>query len=543
MARFVTLNIPFVLRQLSKLLAVIALAMAAVSVWSFVEWLGLRGGDDAATIEAATREIEAMRAIWITILASGVISGVLRILSRGADDAFLGRREALLLVALSWIIGAAVAALPFFFWAQFHDNISDDHPFRSFIACYFESMSGLTTTGATVLGAAPNDIESMPNGLLLWRATTHWLGGLGIVVLFVAVLPMVGVGGKKLFAVEATGPTTGGVRPRIRETARMLWMIYVGMTIAEILLLKIVAWNNMTWFESVCHTFATLATGGFSTSSSSAAHFDSVAVDIVMMFFMLLAGINFGLYYHLIRRQFRTFLQDRELRLYLTFLAIGSAIVVFDIYGTKIMTTGGKHIETGTLAHALQYGVFQVISIQTTTGFGTADFNEWGFLSKTVLITLMFVGGCAGSTGGGIKVIRILVVFKVMLAEVERMFRPNVVRPVKIGQASIEPEQRLGIMVYVMGILVLFAIGTFLIFALEQGNPHKGPEVTLVTAATASAATLNNIGPGLELVGATQNYGWFSQTSLAIMCVLMALGRLEVYAIFVLFVPRFWKGE
>ncbi|MBL4702102.1 MAG: TrkH family potassium uptake protein [Phycisphaeraceae bacterium] len=388
-------------------------------------------------------------------------------------------------------------------------------------------MSGLTTTGATVL----SDIHVLPKSLLLWRAMTHWLGGLGIVVLFVAVLPTLGVGGKRLFNVEAPGPSQPGVKPRIRETARMLWYIYCGMTLLQMLALMA---TGMDLFDAICHTFATLATGGFSTKNASAGAY-TPAAQIVMIVFMVLAGANFGLYYHILQRQFKRFWRDPEFQLYLGILAVASLIVIGSLVGHNLVLTDGTVIE-GSIANATLHGVFQVVSIQTTTGFGTVDSNLWSFLPKMTLLILMFIGGCAGSTGGGIKVVRILVGFKIFKAELERVFRPNVVRSIKVGKSVIDPQMRQAVIVYILTIMLIFAVGTITLVLLEQGNG-----IDIITAVTASAATLHNVGPGFSRVGAIENYGWFSSPSLVVMSLLMALGRLEVYALLVLFVPRFWR--
>jgi len=523
-------NIRFVIRQLGVLMIVLSLSILAAAAWSGLEYELGETGEAAAAMP-----------LLITVVAGLILALALRWIGRGCND-FLGRREALLLVALSWLGGAALSALPYWLWATAWassflgstdtvvTSAVQTHPFSSFVSCYFEAMSGLTTTGATVL----SDIESLPRGLLLWRSLTHWLGGLGIVVLFVAVLPSLGVGGKKLFQVEAPGPTSQGVRPRIRETARMLWLIYLGLTAAEIVALRVL---GMDWFDAVCHTFATLATGGFSTRNASAGAYDSVAIDVTIIFFMVLAGANFGIYYQLIRRRFRSVWKDPELRLYLGILTVASVIVVVSLLNTSIVSTTGD-VHEPSVGQALRYGVFQVVSIQTTTGFCTADFEHWGFVAKAVLIALMFVGASAGSTGGGIKVIRCLIAVKVMLAEVERVFRPNVVRTVKVGRMPVEPEMRLATLVYVLGVLVLFLTGAIILMVLEPSG-----QITFTTAATASAATLNNVGPGLDLVGALENYGWFSAPSKIVLSILMVLGRLEVYAIFVLFMPRFWRVE
>lgn len=500
-------------------------SVLVVGLWDLIAFLA---GDDRQSY-AVVAQLGAAAII-------GAIGATLYLTTRGGDD-YLGRREALLLVGLSWLFGAALAALPYFLWAHTDDAVHPSHPFRSFIDCYFESMSGLTTTGASVLGSAPNDIESVPPGLLLWRATTHWLGGLGIVVLFVAVLPTLGVGGKKLVQFETTGPTKSGVKPRIRETARILWIIYLAMTALQIIALLLC---GMSLFDSVCHTFATLATGGFSTRNGSIGDPDfGPAIYIVTTFFMVLAGVNFGLYYQLIRGKTGSFFRDPELRLYLLILTIASIIVTISIVHMPIFTTGGLVIENASIGEAVQHGVFQVVSIQTSTGFGTADYNHWPFIAQATLITLMYVGACAGSTGGGIKVIRILIAFKVMLASVERIFRPTAVRPIKVGRVPIDPDVRLDTVVYVLGILILSAAGGILIMIFEDGNP-KGD---MLTCFTASVTTLNNIGPGLAMVGPTENFGGFSAPSKMLMSLLMALGRIEVYAIFVLFVPRFWRTE
>ncbi len=525
------MNHLYVIRQLGLLMIVLSLSILAVATWSGVDYAR---GD--------VGEWVSLEALLLSVAVGLILGLMLWRVSKGCDD-YLGHREALLLVAMSWLVGAALSALPYWLWAILSTTspLNDSehllssgggtlHPFMSYIDCYFEAMSGLTTTGATVL----DDIHPLPRGLLLWRSLTHWLGGLGIVVLFVAVLPNLGVGGKKLFQVEAPGPTSQGVRPRIRETARLLWMIYFGLTIAETVILRAL---GMDWFDAVCHTFATLGTGGFSTRNASIGAYDSVAIESTIIVFMVLAGANFGVYYHLIRGRLRAVWSDPEVRLYLGLLVLGSLIVSYTLYDQPIVGTSGR-IYAPSVAEAIRHGVFQVVSIQTTTGFCTADFDQWSFLAKTVLVGLMFVGASAGSTGGGIKVIRCLIAFKVMLADVERVFRPNVVRTIKVGRTTIDPELRLSTVVYILGILALFLIGAVLLMLLEPAG-----QISFSTAATASAATLNNIGPGLELVGATEHYGWFSAPSKVVMCVLMLLGRLEVYAIFVLFVPRFWRGE
>ncbi len=490
----------------------------ALAVWSALQRLL---GD--------TSESAPVRALLITVAIGGSLGAALWMGARRARGD-IGRREAILLVATSWFVAAAIGAMPYRFWAALSVETDAALPFGSFVNCYFEAMSGLTTTGATVL----RDIESVPRSLLLWRAVTHWLGGLGIVVLFVAVLPLLGVGGKHLFRVEAPGPSVEGVKPRIQEAARVLWVIYVCLTAVEIIALRLA---GMNWFDSVCHTFATLATGGFSTHNASVGGYDSVAVDVIIIAFMVAAGINFGLYYQIVHGGWRTALRDTELRCYLGLLLLASIFVIISIHGRPLVTTTG--VETAaTVGDAVRHGTFTVVALQTTTGFCTADFNLWGTATKVLLVALMFVGGSAGSTGGGIKVMRCLMAFKIIWAELEHVFRPRAVRVVKVGRASIDTDMKVSTLVYVLSIGLLTVIGAVVLMLLEQ---DKSIDVT--TAITAAAATLNNIGPGLNQVGAVENYAWFSDASKCFMSVLMALGRLEVFTIIVLLSPRFWKSD
>ncbi len=502
---------------------VLAMCMGGVT---FAELLGFGGTGSA--------EAAAVKALLVGVVVNAGLGGVLLLAGKGGRIEFLGRRDALLLVALTWIIGAGTSAVPFYAWSFLREPIGDGllspHVFSSVINCYFESMSGLTTTGASVL----SDVESLPKGLLLWRATTHWLGGLGIVVLFVAVLPLVGAGGKRMMQFETTGPTKAGVRPRIRETARALWLIYLGMTVALAILLWLC---DMSVFDSICHTFATLGTGGYSTRNASIAAYDSVWIDVVITLFMVLAGVNFGLYYQLLNRHFKEVYQDTELRAYLMIVGGATLLIASMLVGQKIVTTAGLE-RVADVGQAIRYAAFQAVSIQTTTGYGTADFNLWPFAAKSILVLLMFVGGCAGSTGGGIKVVRIVLVIKVLAAEVERVFRPTVVRTIRLGRHVVDPEVRQAVLCFTLIMLALWVCGTLLIHVFEPTG-----SISFVTSATASVATLMNIGPGLHMVGPTQNFGFFQPESKVVMCVLMALGRLEVYALLVLVLPRFWRGN
>ncbi len=496
---------------------VMSASILVVALWSAIAYLS-----------GETSELASMRALMVTVGVGSAV-GVGMWFGVSSAKATIGRREAILLVSLSWFVGAGLAALPFRLWPVFAGGLSD-HPFSGFVSCYFESMSGLTTTGASVL----TEISALPRSLLLWRALTHWLGGLGIVVLFVAVLPMLGVGGKRLFRVEAAGPSPDGVTPRIQDTARVLWLIYLGLTVAEILALRVV---GMGWFDAVCHTFATLATGGFSTHNASLAGFRSVGIDLVVLFFMVLAGVNFGLYFHVLKRRWRTVWTDVELRCYLGIIVVGSAVVVWSIHGQAYVTITGE-VAPQTIGSTFQYGVFQVVSVQTTTGYCTADFNQWPVLAKIVMLLLMCVGGCAGSTGGGFKVVRCIMAAKIIMAEIYRSFRPQVVRPIKIGNVTVDADLRSSTMIYLFTLVLLTFLGAAGLMVLER---EAGMDAT--TATTASLAMINNIGPGLGRVGAANNYGWLTDGSKILTCVLMALGRLEVFSVIVLFHPQFWRKD
>lgn len=522
------MNYRLVIAQLGLLFGLLGVIMIATAgSFALVELLGVRADPDGT----------ALIALAGTGGGGALLGWLAWFFGQRNARPFLGRREALLLVAMSWILGAALAAVPFLGWAYL-GGAPVDHPFHSPADCYFEAMSGLTTTGASVL----TDIEAVPSSLLLWRSLTHWLGGLGIVVLFVAVLPGLGVGGKRIFNVEAPGPSPEGLQPHIRETARWLWYIYLSLSLAQIVALW--ALTPMDLFDSVCHTFGTMATGGFSTQNASiGAYAHAPIVDAIIIPFMILAGINFNLYYKLVRRRYGEVLRDTELRFYLCLIALGAAVVSLAVWLSPdpIVMTTGEPVESS-FGSSLRQGLFTTVSIQTTTGYGTSDFDLWPFAAKSVLVLLMFVGGCAGSTSGGLKVIRVWAMFKILLAEVEHVFRPSVVRPVRFGKSAMDPELKLGTLAFVLGMILLFAAGSGAIMLIEGGlNPQA--EISYTTAATSAIATLFTIGPGLEAVGAVENYGWYSAPSKIVLTMLMLLGRLEIFAVIVLFSPRFWRAD
>lgn len=508
------MNLPFVAKQLALLLLVLSGVLLLVAAWAGVQ--ALRG---------AHAEADAAGALLISAIAGGVIGGVAWLLTRRVSG-YLDRRQALLLVVLSWLAAAVVGAVPYSAWT--HLASLPDHPFRSPVASVFEAMSGLTTTGATVL----SDIEAVPDALLLWRALTHWFGGLGIIVLFVAVLPSLGVGGRRLFGVESPGPQPGGVHPHIRETARVLWYIYAGLTLVQVVALKIA---GMSLFDATCHAFATLATGGFSTKGASVGAYHE-SIQVIVIVFMVLAGGNFGLYHALMRKKYKEVLRDPELRVYLVIIGVSVAAIAFWINGTTITTTAGERVEA-TAGVALREAAFNVTAIQTTTGFGVSDFDLWASPAKLLLVILMFIGGCAGSTAGGIKVIRVWIAIKVLVNEIERVFRPHIVRPVRIGGRALDNSLRNAAVVYIVGTVMLFVLGAFAIMMLE------GSSADITTAATASVACLCTIGPGLNAVGPVMNYGWMNDSTLALLSIMMLMGRLEVLPVLVLLVPSYWRGE
>jgi trk system potassium uptake protein TrkH len=526
------MNLRLVLHQFGLLLLVLATAMGLVTLLQVAGVLG---------------EVHAERLALYALLTAAAITAAIGAVcwwtTRRVRRERFNRKDALLLVASIWLIGAGLAALPYYFWAHAAFPVNQAlldggvHPFDRYADCYFEAMSGLSTTGATVLGAEPYDIESLPRGLLLWRALTHWLGGLGIVVLFVAVLPSLGMGGKMLFQIEKAGPQRGGVTPRARETARVLWLIYVCLTIAQTFLLR---WAGMTWFDAACHSLSDMATGGLSTRNASVgAYYDTAAVDLIVIVFMILAGVNFGLYYQLVNRNVKAVFRDPELRAYLGIITAATLVIAAWIYGDTGMTTAGEMQREGGVA-SVRDSLFQVVAIQTGTGFSTVDYERWPFGPRAILVVLMFFGGMSGSTTGGLKVIRLLIAARVLWAEFERIFRPNLVQPTRIGpdKTAVDPDLARGVFVFFVMVAVIFAFASIALMLLEPDG-----SISYDTAASATISTMMNVGPGIAGVGPTDNYGFFSTPSKFLLSFLMALGRLEFYAILVLLHPRFWSDR
>ena len=417
----------------------------------------------------------------------------------------LSVREGFAVVTFGWLVYALFGALPFLFSGAI------PHPLD---AC-FETMSGFTTTGATILPA----VEALPQSILLWRALTHWLGGMGIIVMSLAILPMLGVGGMQLFKAEVPGPTADRLKPRIQDTAKLLWGVYVLLTATETLLLMA---GGMSFYEALCHAFATLATGGFSTRNASVGAFDSAYIDWVVTFFMFLAGVNFSLHYHALRGRLREYFRNEEFLCYLG-LTLG-------VTGLLVVINQGRSYLS--LADNLRYSAFQTTSILTTTGFGTANYETWPVLAQYLLVFLMFVGGCAGSTGGGIKVARILLIFKHAQVQLYRLIHPRAVRLVKLGNIPVDREVMQSILGFFALYMGVFVVASFLMAA-------SGME--LVSAGAAVIATLGNIGPGLGSVGPVAHYGHIAPFGKGVLILCMLLGRLELFTVLVLFFPSFWR--
>lgn len=415
-------------------------------------------------------------------------------------------KEAFAVVSLSWIIASAFGAVPYLLTGTF----------ATFSEAFFETMSGFTTTGASVL----TDIEVLPHGILFWRSLTHWLGGMGIIVLFVAVLSSLGVCGLQMFKAESPGPVAEKIKPRISETAKILWYTYVGLTIAETIILWIF---GMPLFDALCHTFGTLATGGFSTKNASIGYYTNPLIHWVIIVFMFLSGANFALHYLALKgKDIKTFWKNGEFRLYLSitllFISILTAVLIFT-----------SELSFGT---SLRQAAFQVISIMTTTGYATADFDLWPYLGKTLLVLLMFVGGCSGSTGGSIKVGRILILLKQYRLEMQRAMHPRAIFNAKINGKSISSEMVINVQQFFFIYIAITAISVVIMSAMG---------LDLISAFTAVAATIGNVGPGLGKVGPTQNYSFVPAIGKYYLSFLMLLGRLELYTVLVLFLPSFWK--
>lgn len=431
-------------------------------------------------------------------------------------DQELRIREGFLVVSLTWLSLSLVGALPFV--------ISGVLP--SFTDAVFETMSGLTTTGSTILGGTTSDgfqnpqIEEIPKSFLFWRSLAHWLGGMGIIVLSLAILPLLGIGGMQLFQAESPGPTTDKLTPRVQETAKLLWGVYVTFTFIEYILLWI--HPSMDWFEALNHAFATMATGGFSTKNASIQAFNSAYVDWVIIIFMFLAGINFAMHFRLIRGDRDSFFANREIRFY--------SLVVF--IGVIIISGSLWLVDKYPILDALRHGAFQVVAIVTTTGFGTDNYEVWNTVGAFFLFLLFFTGGCAGSTGGGIKMIRWMILIRNTAREFKQIIHPKAILPVRIGDQTINQNIQRTVLSFFILYIFIFALGAFIISLFGYD---------IMSSIGASIAAIGNIGPGWGDFGPTDNFAALPYLGKWILIMLMMVGRLEIFTVLIIFSPAFWK--
>ena len=447
---------------------------------------------------------EAAIPFLIPALLTALIGLVLGL--RAPKRSNLYARDGFAVVALAWVLMSVFGALPFV--------ISGDIP--NFVDAFFETVSGFTTTGASIL----TEIEPLGRGVLFWRSFTHWVGGMGVLVFVMAILPMsAGDGhGMHLMRAEVPGPSVGKLVSRMGDTAKILYGIYLVMTIIEIVLLLL---GGMPLFDACIHAFGTAGTGGFSNRNLSVGAYNSPYFDVVIGVFMLLFGVNFNLYYFLLIKRFRDVFHSEELRTYLLIVAAAVAAIAADIF--RIYDS---------VAQSLRYAFFQVASIITTTGFATADFNVWPEFSRAILVILMFVGACAGSTGGGIKVARVVILCKTSLGDMRKMLHPNAVTTVRFEGKPLTDRSIRSVHLFLTVYILIFTVSVLLL-SLERFD--------LVTTFTAVASCINNIGPGLEVVGPMGNFSAFSPAAKLLLAFDMLVGRLEIFPMLLLFAPSIWK--
>ncbi len=478
-------------RPVLKVVGVLSLAIGLAMVLPLVVGLIYRDGSAVPYLKA-----------MLVTLACG--AGLFLIFRKDASG-HLTTREGMAVVALGWAAVGLFGALPFYF----------EGPFPTFADALFESVSGFTTTGASVV----TEIEGLSHGALFWRSLIQWIGGMGIIVLSIAILPFLGVGGMQLYKAEVPSPVPDKLQPRIRETAALLWKVYLLFTVVETLLLLA---GGMSLYDATCHALTTMPTGGFSTKNASMAHFDSVYFDIVVTVFMVLAGINFSLHYQLLRGKPFSFWQDAECRVFLIIVVALSLVVSFDIWRT---------VYDG-LADALRYGFFQVVSIVTTTGYATADYEKWPAMSQLIIFFCMFLGASAGSTGGGMKILRIMLCFKFCYKELFSLIHPHAVSHVKIGGQPVPNDVIRSVFGFLALYIILFAVCTILMGGLG---------VDFTTSIGAVASCIGNIGPGFGLVGPVENYAQIPYLGKWLLIWCMLLGRLEIYTVIILLVPEFYR--
>ena len=481
------------LRHLVHVVSLILIAVSgALAVTAVVAFLYGDGDGVAFLISAAIPLVLGGIGYWLTDVSRD-----------------LSVKEGYAVVAFAWLSVGLAGALPFLLTGVV------DSP----VAALFESISGFTTTGATVFG----DIEALPHGILLWRSLTQWLGGMGIIVLGIAILPYLGVGGMQLFRAEVPGPTPERLQPRIAQTAKLLWYVYAGITGAQVVLYLL---GGLPLFEAVTHAFTTMSTGGFSPKSASIAEYDSAYIQYVTIVFMFLAGVNFALHYRAFSTRGRIYVRDAEFRFYGTALLTATAVV------TVLVFLAGGARAVG-IERVIRNALFQVVSIGTTTGYVTADYELWPMGAQLVLLGLMFMGGMSGSTGGGVKTVRIHVLLRHVVSEFKKSVHPRAVVATRVGPKVVGESVLLNVLAFLLLFIILYAAGVLVLALLGHDLP---------TAVGASAAAIGNIGPGLGEVGAVDNYGWMGPASHGVLMFLMVAGRLELFTILLLFHPDLWRG-
>jgi len=444
--------------------------------------------------------------ILYSMVITCALGGIGYLCTRGmSHDLHLSHKDGMIIVTLGWVMASMVATLPYLL----SGTISN------FTEAYFECVSGFTTTGASIF----TDVEILPRSIMLWRSQTQWLGGMGIIVLSIAILPFLGVGGMQLYKAETPSPVVDKLTPRISDTAKVLWKIYILLTLLQVLLLL---FGGMSLFDSVNHAFATMPTGGFSTKNASIAHYKSAYIDYVVLLFMLIAGINFSLHYKLMKGHCRDFFFNPELRAYILIIAVFILLVAGDIYGTFY----------NNFLDAFRYASFQVVSILTTTGFVTADYEKWPAFSQLILLICMFFGSMAGSTGGAIKIVRIILILKHSYLELMRIIHPHTITIVKLGSIPIPQTIMRSIWGFFFLYLGIYVIATLLMSFIG---------LDLISSISSVASCLGNVGPGLGTVGPMDNFSGIPIAGKWILIICMLLGRLEIYTIIVLLVPEFWR--
>lgn len=458
-------------------------------------------------ISVIFQETRAVFSFAIVIFSCTVIGFIIFKLAKPSSKV-LKIRDGYLIVSICWLLGSIIGAFPFLLSGAVSD----------FPTAFFETASGFTTTGASAIA----DIEIVPKGIVFWRSFTHWIGGMGILIFAVALLPALGIGGQELARAEAPGPTLDKIQPKISDSARILYLIYLFFTASEIIMLK---FGGMSFFDACVHTFGTVGTGGFSNYNISIMHYGNLYFEMVITFFMFICGINFNLHYMVFRGKWRDMIRDAEWRGYVIILGTACILIALNLWFS------GNYANIG---QALRYSVFQSTSIMTTTGFATADFDLWPTFSKMILFLLMFVGACSGSTAGGMKVIRIVIMEKLVNRGLYRRLHPQAVVPVKLNGSNVSADVVSRITSFLFMYFAIFFLST-LILSLENYD--------LITTASSTIACLSNVGPGFALTGPMFNYSFYSEPSKLFLGLLMIAGRLELFTILILFTPSFWNPK